>query len=524
MKALASQSNHRGRLHFWLTLLPAAAGVCVVLLATSRYGIGLTPDSAAYIGAARNLNAGRGVFSYDGTPMASYGPLYPMTLALIGRIAAADALAVAPFAHALLFGLLVFSAGWLGRIYRPDGPALPLLLSLAALVAVPYFDIAVTAWSELLFLQFSLGVSLSAGAYMARPRRRTLALLTLFSAAACLTRYLGVTLVAAGALAILLAGPGRLRGRLGWVAGYAAFSLLPVGVWMLRNYRLTATFFGERVAASQPLRTHLLALFETAASWYGLPTGSAFLRLLVIGLGVLAAACVAVLLWRSRPSFGRRQAGLGLLVFFAGFYLLALLSSQMGVALTPIGQRYMSPVYLPLALLTLVAAEWLYCRPFPGWPQRALRVALICLGIVWLAWAGASLALKVMDRVRFGAGYYHRVEWSENGAIQYLRQGRLGEGRLIYTNVAGGVYLLMDGWEVKGAKRLLAQTRATRRSWCERKPALEPAFLLIFDARLIGHEDEFSMSALREMAQVEEAAAFEDSAIYAVTPLVGPCP
>ncbi len=510
-------------LFFWLTLLLAAAGVLVVLLATSRYGIGLTPDSVAYIAAARGLNAGRGLLAHDGAPLVKYGPLYPAVLAVVGRIAGADPLRVTPWVHALLFGLLIFDAGRLGRVCRPDWPALPLFLSLATLVALPFFDIAVTAWSELLFLQLCLGAFLSACAYLKRPDWPALVLLTLCSAGACLTRYVGVTLVLMGTLAILLGRGGKPLARLGRAGGYVVLSLLPLGAWALRNHRLTGTFFGERAAAFQNPLSHLTALFKTVSAWYGLPSATLVEQIASAGLLLLGAACLAALVWRSMPALGQRHAALGLPGVFAGLYTLALLISQMGIALTPIGHRYMSPVYLPLALWTLVVMRWLYRRPSAGWPRRALRMALSVWGAVWLAANGGLLILNVMTCARDGAGYYHSVAWSENGAIQYLRAGGLGDRRLIYTNVPGGVYILTDGLQVESAKDLLAKVRAVRRSWCKDRPALEPAPLALFDAHLIGHEDEFSMNSLRNIASVEEAAAFQDSAIYWITPQVGPC-
>ena len=41
----------------WTQLGLAACGVALVLVATSRYGIGLAPDSASYLAAARSLLA-----------------------------------------------------------------------------------------------------------------------------------------------------------------------------------------------------------------------------------------------------------------------------------------------------------------------------------------------------------------------------------------------------------------------------------------------------------------------------------
>src|SRR5687767_6838270 len=63
-----------------------------VLLQSSRWGLGLSPDSVVYIGAARSLLAGHG-FSLPSesalfSPITHYPPLYSSLLAVTGVVAA----------------------------------------------------------------------------------------------------------------------------------------------------------------------------------------------------------------------------------------------------------------------------------------------------------------------------------------------------------------------------------------------------------------------------------------------------
>ncbi len=68
-----------------LSLVGAAA-----LVFGTRWGVGLSPDSAIYIGAARNLLARHGlsVATYPGefAPMTQYPPFFPALLAAIGLL------------------------------------------------------------------------------------------------------------------------------------------------------------------------------------------------------------------------------------------------------------------------------------------------------------------------------------------------------------------------------------------------------------------------------------------------------
>ena len=70
-------------------ILIAVAGIVVALLAM-RHGVGLSPDSVTYIGAARNLADGRGFTLASGgeaadAPITWYPPMYSATLAAAVR-------------------------------------------------------------------------------------------------------------------------------------------------------------------------------------------------------------------------------------------------------------------------------------------------------------------------------------------------------------------------------------------------------------------------------------------------------
>ena len=59
----------------------AVAGVAGVLVATFRYGMGLTPDSVTYINGARSLSAGAG-YTANGHAISDFPPGYSWMLSL----------------------------------------------------------------------------------------------------------------------------------------------------------------------------------------------------------------------------------------------------------------------------------------------------------------------------------------------------------------------------------------------------------------------------------------------------------
>jgi hypothetical protein len=71
-----------------------AAGIS--LLATYRYGAGLSHDSVEYVAAARHIAHGAGAVTFDGSPLVAWPRLYPALLATIDWAFAIDPLSSAP--------------------------------------------------------------------------------------------------------------------------------------------------------------------------------------------------------------------------------------------------------------------------------------------------------------------------------------------------------------------------------------------------------------------------------------------
>ena len=147
-------------------VLLALVGAVFVLLSTSRYGAGLSPDSVGYIGIARNLIKGAGFRSYNGNLTVKWPPLYPALLALVGGVFGTDPLLLVNDVNALIFGLIVYVGGVLTFKHFSSFPALAFVGTLAILVSRPLFAVSVMAWTESRFLFFVLQILILADYYL----------------------------------------------------------------------------------------------------------------------------------------------------------------------------------------------------------------------------------------------------------------------------------------------------------------------------------------------------------------------
>lgn len=109
--AISPRSTHK-----LILAVLAIIGVAGVLVATSQYDAGLSPDSVGYISVARSLASGQGFQTWLGAPMTAWPPLYPFLLSLPMVTLGIDPLSNAHVLNAILFGLIIYFSGVL--IYR----------------------------------------------------------------------------------------------------------------------------------------------------------------------------------------------------------------------------------------------------------------------------------------------------------------------------------------------------------------------------------------------------------------------
>jgi hypothetical protein len=284
---------HCVRPRILVLVLPALVGTAA-LLAASRHGPYASPDSAFYVGLARHLVDGAGLTPPPGSPpLAHFPPLFPLLLAAAGRLGGIDPLDAAAVVNPLLFGATAVLVAMAVRS-RTGSTAVAAAAGAAAVVGQDLLVYGGSALSEPLFTVLVLGSLLVLARSVARRSDLALAGAATLAAAACLTRYVGVALVLAGAAALWRLEHGRRRWR---AALFAAAASGPALVWVAAVGR-----------ANRPLELHLFDLrywstgIGSLSRWV-LP-GFVPWPLRVAALGLLGAA----LLHLRRQATGRTAA------------------------------------------------------------------------------------------------------------------------------------------------------------------------------------------------------------------------
>jgi hypothetical protein len=499
-----------------LLLLPALIGVVLILLSTGRYGIGVSPDSVGYVAVARSLAAGKGAVLYDGSPLVDQPPLYPAMLAVIRVIFRIDPLAGSRFANAILFGLMVYLAGWVAMRQRPSSLFYAACAALATLFSRVLFTIGVMAWTEMLFAVLTLLFLVAAGKYRRSGDRSAVVWMGVLAGLACLTRYVGITLILSAFLVILLTRTNRPRSRWTHAALFMLIAVLPFALWIVRNRVVSGTPLGERAPATFPLPLSLQFTWRTFASWY-LPVWATPHRWISAGLGafVLGLAALGAVARRKRTEDGESDVSIPL--FFIVVYVGVLVWTSSIAAYDRIGDRLLAPVFVPATLLLLQLL-----RAAPGffkrrWAGRACVVVVSALVLATLGSWAMTARSNAAYRAKVGAGGYNMAEWQENRFCESLRSHGIPRGHAVYSNAPDAVYFFTNVPTMKSplkkastARKWVTDAERPEKPW----PDKSPAVLVWFQTKY--KREQFAPEELESFARMQTVSVFPDGMIYLV--------
>jgi len=495
-----------------LTVAFSLAGVLFVLLSTSRYGVGISPDSTAYISAARGVLAGQGLRCHDGSLYTAWPPLFPVLLAIPGLVGI-DAATAARFLNAFALGGIIFASGvFFSRCLRSN--ALILIALSSVTLCAPLVGISSMAWTEPVFTLLVILFVLQIARFLRNGRTWSLMAPSILGSLCLMQRYTGVTVVIAGVVLLLSwqPGPGVLA-RLRHVAVFVAISCTPLALWMARNYRLTNALTGQaRQRSVYSIWTNIGVAADTATRWVLPASIPLSVRLIIIG-GLIVLAIAVLFRLRDRlPSATERDSSC---LWSAGavtltYIPLILYTHQIGVPNEPLNDRYLAPLCVLTLWLAFVAADrvWsLLALTGPRGPM--LQHLFIGLSALWLAYPIEHAANAISERLRKGAGEYSTRGWQGSPLVKWLRDHPL-EGSL-RSNAPDALYALTGmhalvsphrTWDIEEFRKAVSTDAGPVLVWFGGSPR---TYL-------------YDLDELASLFYLEEVATFADGGVYRFVP------
>lgn len=429
---------------YGLSILLSVAGILLVLHRTAEYGVGLnTSDAVNYLSAAHSFADGDGYLLVTGGPYVKWPPLFP-TLLAVPTAVGVDPLTTGRYLNALAFGLSIFLTGkWL--IENIEHRSLIVLGVLSVFLAEPLVRMASVLSTEPVYVLLTLLFCLSLSRFLYDQNPKSFGWAILWAALATLQRYIGMSLIAVGGLLILFVMPQvGVHRRLLYACLFGVFSTAPIGLWVIRDYRLNNTLMGSRVPPEISMSGNLRILYEILEKWV---TRSWWLpdrvvqnipgELIVVGFLLLIVLGMAMWLkFRERVGLEQRTNILVLstvIVTYLIFLLIAVTLTETTFILKD--DRFVLPVYVFFLWLSLLTIDMLVS---PVANRKA--VAVIVSGLVF-TWAGVATYRNVHVLAdQLPNSMYVESEWHESELMEWVRE-ELPEGK-IYSNDPLAVYVL----------------------------------------------------------------------------------
>jgi hypothetical protein len=423
---------------------------CTALVAGTRWGIGASPDSVYYIGAARNMLEGRGysIPAADGsdTPLTHLPPFYSAVLALLGTSGLA-VMHVARWINIFFFGAGTLLVGLLiGHWAGPGERWIALLGAIIFLTSNVVLEIHLMAWSEPLFILLGLLSLIMLGRYLDSQKTGWLVASAILTSLTFLTRFAGAAFVITGVIGILLFAPAKQRRRLRDTLLFTGLSTLPILVWLINNMVVAGTV-ANREFVFHPIGKHQVSqALTTLASWLFIPdTARTVVKLGVIVLLALGVCAAFGLVMRqeknaeSGPVFMHLEAIpmiVKLLVIFLLVYpAILVFSLTFFDANTPLDRRILSPIFVLALVLICYALIEVFNRLGKQSIIKWAVVILICVFCTAYLAKGAGL---LVQSYREGNGF-NSATWQGSQTLKSLQQ--LPRRVYIYSNAPDGIFL-----------------------------------------------------------------------------------
>jgi hypothetical protein len=420
--------------------LVALIGI-VTMLAATRFGIGVSPDSTVYLEAARNLAHGDGLVALTGAsnelkPLTHYPPLYSALLAFFGS-RGVSAESAARWLNAALFGANVMLVGLAIRMFAPESFSLPVLGAFLTLAAPDLLAAHSFALTEPLFIFLTLIGLLCLATFVGSKKRAFLIGAAVAIALSMLTRYVGIASLIACVLALVALNGRDVRRRLTDAILLGAIACVPLGLWIIQN-RLQAGGATDRQFLFHPVKLQqLISGASTVASWFMAGKVRGPIRPIVFGIELIVIAVVVLFLLRRGGNNGKSSSRLPhvLLLFILVYVGFLVFTASFVDADTVFDNRSLAPVHVAVLILGLWFGRTLYV----GSPPRTLRVALVVVALALVTSYGIRGVKWLLEVRRDGQGYAGRA-WRDSATISRIKT--LNTDVPIYSNGYDAIYYL----------------------------------------------------------------------------------
>ena len=420
------------------SFIAAIAGFVIIILFTHHGGIGVSPDSVVYSTTAENLIIKGTLTDFTQRGIIDFPVFYPLFLSAIMWITSLKPLAFAPYLNAFLFAMLICVAGYIMEQFSHRSKWYKAAILSCIVLSPALLEDYSMLWSETVFILLLLLFMVMMHRYFQTHSVSRLMIAALIASVACITRYAGITIIATGAIVILLDTKLYARKKFTHLVIFSFISSLLLVINLARNYFASGTLTGHRERSLTPFIKNVQNAGNAFCGWLPFLHATNLVTTCITFLLIAALAFTFIQQFLSK----RRIADyLAMSAAFSLLYILFMLVTATLSRFEDLNSRFMSPVFIPLlwcGSYWLIALSQQTKPYFKKWFAIAGLVIFICFQYNQL-----SLDYETWDEVKDnGIPGYTEDDWKFSDTVQFIEADSLPfkKNYTIYSDAPDAVY------------------------------------------------------------------------------------
>lgn len=420
------------------SLVAAIAGFIIILLFTSHGGIGISPDSVVYMSAAENFSSHGKLIEFTNIPVVNFPAGYPFFLSTIMFITGLKPLIFAPYVNASLFGAIIYLSGIIMEKFNYSSKWYKAAILSCIVLSPGLLEDYSMLWSETVFIFLLLLFIIMMSRYLHSSSRKGLIISAIIVSLACITRYVGIVIIATGAILILLNAKLQWRKKiidLFLFSGISSFFLI---INLIRNYHVSGVLTGFRERSITSFSQNLHDAGTVFCDWLPfLHNGYSFATIVaVIIIAGLLILCIKKFL---RYRMINYHIGIG--AVFSLLYILFMIVSASITRYQKLDSRFFTPVFIPLLWS---GSSWIisfYKRSGPA--GKKIMIAFGTLIFLGFQYNQLNADAETWDGVKdAGIPGYTEDPWRYSETVQFIQKNPslFKNNFTIYSDAADAVY------------------------------------------------------------------------------------
>jgi len=312
-------------------------------------------------------------------------------------------------------------------------------LILAAIILSPgLLEIYTYLWSETLFILEIMFFIVAYWRYMQTHTLKSLLWVAIITAIACITRYVGITIIGTGGLMLLLDNQLLWKKKIGHILFYGSISVSLLVANLVLNSTSTGLSTGTREPSITPFKDNLYYIGTVICDWGAL--GNKAYHFAIFIAAIVLLALITVLLWKAFK--GKINSYENVVIAFTIVYGLFILIWASIQRFERINSRLLSPMFIPLLF---ACTSWV--PDILNLVRSKSKYVLAGIAVIFM------LAFEVFtyqadyqrydDECDYGVPGYSDDDWNKSEFIVYLKQHKniYKPGVPIFSDANEAVYL-----------------------------------------------------------------------------------